>query len=284
MSTKRINWVSVGRPRDSNNVHYREYKNAKRLFRRVHRQVVESYCLKIHEDIDKLAEIDSGLFWREINKRRKQSTSDPGIEINFDGNIVRDPQLIANEWGNYFKQLYTPDSNVYDDSPFENELRNEIRSAINQTSSNECDTMTPIEIKELLNECKKGKACGEDYIFYEHITYGGQFILQALATLYSAMYSLSHTPDEMKRGVIITLHKGGRKRKDDPNNYRAITLSSVILKLYERILLHRLEASLHLSEKLDKQQGGFQKQIGCVMTSFCVKEAISFCKENRSKL
>ena len=224
------------------------------------------------------------MFWREINKRRKQSTSDPGIEINFDGNIVRDPQLIANEWGNYFKQLYTPDSNVYDDLPFENELRNEIRSAINQTSSNECDTITPIEIKELLNECKKGKACGEDYIFYEHIIYGGQFILQALATLYSAMYSLSHTPDEMKRGVIITLHKGGRKRKDDPNNYRAITLSSVILKLYERILLHRLEASLHLSEKLDKQQGGFQKQIGCVMTSFCVKEAISFCKENRSKL
>ena len=54
------------------------------------------------------------------------------------------------------------------------------------------------------------------------------------------MYTLSHTPVEMKRGNIITLHKGGRKRKDDPNNYRGITLLPVILKLYERILLHRI--------------------------------------------
>jgi len=43
----------------------------------------------------------------------------------------------------------------------------------------------------------------------------------------------------MKEGEIITLHKGGRKRKSDPNNDRAITLSSSILKVYEMILLHR---------------------------------------------
>ena len=42
----------------------------------------------------------------------------------------------------------------------------------------------------------------------------------------------------MKRGNIITLHKGD-ERKDDPNNYRGITLLPVILKLYERILLRR---------------------------------------------
>ena len=31
-------------------------------------------------------------------------------------------------------------------------------------TTNECDTITPIEIKELLHECK----------IYEHIIYGGQ--------------------------------------------------------------------------------------------------------------
>ena len=62
---------------------YKEYKDAKRLFRRVHRQIVDSHLLKVHEDIDKLAEVDSGMFWREVNKRRKKSTSEPGLEINF---------------------------------------------------------------------------------------------------------------------------------------------------------------------------------------------------------
>ena len=35
----------------------------------------------------------------------------------------------------------------------------------------------------------------------------------------------------MKRGAIVTLFKGGNKRRDNPDNYRAIILSSVVLKL-----------------------------------------------------
>ena len=42
--------------------------------------------------------------------------------------------------------------------------------------------------------------------------------------------------------------------------------------------------SVNFSEKLDKLQGGFQKHVECLMTSFSVKEVIYFCKENRSKL
>ncbi len=59
------------------------------------------------------------------------------------------------------------------------------------------------------------------------------------------MLKHSHMPQQMKRGIIITLFKGGSKKKDDPNNYRAITLSSVILKLYERILLSRMESKCY---------------------------------------
>ncbi len=56
---------------------------------------------------------------------------------------------------------------------------------------------------------------------------------------------------------MITLFKGGRKVKHDPNNYRAITLSSVVLKLYERILLNRMDNQI--KPKLNKLQGGFRK-------------------------
>ena len=47
----------------------------------------------------------------------------------------------------------------------------------------------------------------------------------------------SVAPKELKKGVIVTLFKGGNKLKDAPDNYRAITLSPAILKLLESILL-----------------------------------------------
>ena len=58
-----------------------------------------------------------------------------------------------------------------------------------------------------------------------------------LLKLFTAMLQFSHTPTSMKRGIIINLYKGGNKKKNDPNSYRAITLSSVVLKLYEKVLL-----------------------------------------------
>ena len=80
-----------------------------------------------------------------------------------------------------------------------------------------------------------------------------------LSCLYTAMLQYLYRSDTTKLGIIITLHKGHRKRKDNPDNYRAITSSSVLLKLYGRILLNRIENMVIV----DDLQGGFQKQTGC---------------------
>ena len=45
---------------------YKECKDAKRLFRRVHRQIVDPYLLKVQNDIDKLAEIGNGIFGAKL--------------------------------------------------------------------------------------------------------------------------------------------------------------------------------------------------------------------------
>ena len=101
MTEMRITWICAGCPREHNNVFYINYKSAEKLSRRVHRQVVDSYLNKVHEktliNLQKLI-----LFWREINKRRHKSNSDADLKINFGGINVREPQLIAIEWGKYF--------------------------------------------------------------------------------------------------------------------------------------------------------------------------------------
>ena len=86
----------------------------------------------------------------------------------------------------------------------------------------------------------------------------------------------------MKEGIIITLHKGGKKSKIDPNNYRAINLSSAILKLFEKLLLEKVKSAI--TKPLNCLQGGFRPQVGCNMSSLMIKECISYAKENQSKL
>ena len=86
----------------------------------------------------------------------------------------------------------------------------------------------------------------------------------------------------MKVGTIITVYKGGKKDKRNPNSYRAITLSSCILKLFEKVLLRRLENNTSLTPH--RLQGGFRKGLGCLMSSLSLQECISYANENRSKL
>ena len=98
------------------------------------------------------------------------------------------------------------------------------------------------------------------------------------------MIRLAYAPKELKKGVIVTLFKGGHKRKDNPDNYRAITLSSVVLKLLVKILLTRIQLFDVINPPIHPMQGGLKKQQGCLMTSFLVKESLEFAREKGSKV
>ena len=126
------------------------------------------------------------------------------------------------------------------------------------------------EVTQALKKAKKAKACGDDNIYYEHLIYTGSNVRYLLAKLFTAMLKFSYVQTRMKVGTIITLFKGGNKLRTDPNNYRAITLSSVFIRVYENILLKRIDIQGNI--KVDRLQGGFQKNLGCVMTSFSLKE------------
>jgi hypothetical protein len=129
-------------------------------------------------------------------------------------------------------------------------------------------------IRKALQTCKKRKACGNDSIHYENIMHGGSLLIDVIAKLFNSMLRFSHTPLEMKKGIIFALFKGGSKTKSDPNNFQAISLCSVILKLFEKVILELLEKDGKVN--LNASQGGFQIHISCIMTSFMVRECILY--------
>lgn len=80
-------WCCTARPRNQDNVYFRQYKAAKLIFRKLHRLAIHRYIAKQYDEIDKTAEVDSNLFWKMVNSRRKckQTASRAGIKFN---NIV----------------------------------------------------------------------------------------------------------------------------------------------------------------------------------------------------
>ncbi|XP_053406585.1 uncharacterized protein LOC128559311 [Mercenaria mercenaria] len=88
---------------------------------------------------------------------------------------------------------------------------------------------------------------------------------------------------ESEHGIFSLIDsRSGNKKKTDPNNYRAITLCSILLKLYENVVLLLLNSDDKLH--LNPSQGGFQRNVSCVMTSLMLRENIGFAAENHSTL
>jgi len=69
----------------------------------------------------------------------------------------------------------------------------------------------------------------------------------------------SHLPDEFGQGIIIHLVKDKHGDISSSDNYRGITISPVISKVFEVCLLNKFGSFLESNDL----QLGFKKKIGC---------------------
>ena len=87
-----------------------------------------------------------------------------------------------------------------------------ILNGLSHTCSDlESDCFSVYEIKKAAKLLKTKKTCGNDGVYNEHLINGGNGLFQELPLFYSDMFTHGYIPDTLKQGLIITLHKGGRK-------------------------------------------------------------------------
>ena len=113
------------------------------------------------------------------------------------------------------------------------------------------------EIKTAINDLKVSKAPGPDYIvplFYKKTM---TCIAKPLQDLFNMCLKASTFPEVLKEGRVIFLKKPGKKG-DQMNHYRPITLTNVMAKLLEKILLKRLSET---NDLISPRQFGYTKEI-----------------------
>ena len=113
------------------------------------------------------------------------------------------------------------------------------------------------EVKMMINKLKTGKAAGVDKIISELLKNLADSVLHIVVRILNKIFDSGEFPDEWAAGIIVILFKGGAKI--DLNNYRGITLLSVVGKLLVGILNEQLTKLVEKYNVVNENQAGFRK-------------------------
>jgi hypothetical protein len=188
---------------------------------------------------------------------------------------------IREAWGEFYNDLYSPNDIDYVNHEFRDRVEASLAN-IDVTPSDDSvllrDPITTLEVVQIIKKLKNKKAAGPDCIFPEHIKLGGRptTLVQLITYLFNAMVNKEHRPADMKRGIIVPIPKG-RKDSSLPENNRGITLSSIIGKMYDSILVNR--SGDWLCSVIDDLQGAKHKHCSCNHTSMLLRETIAYGRE-----
>ena len=94
-----------------------------------------------------------------------------------------------------------------------------------------------------------------------------------LTCILNAIVDLEVLPDTLKSGIVVPIYKGSGKDPLLVNNYRGITLSSVVSKVLESLLLQRLELVFQEANIPHRNQTAYRKNI-CADAILAMQEAI----------
>ena len=125
-------------------------------------------------------------------------------------------------------------------------------------------------------------------IDYEHIRFGGTSFWQHLFHLYQAVFLNYSVSADLKTEIILSLFKEKGAKANSKDNCRGITMFPTLTKIYEIVLLDRLEKSANENAYFSNLQFGFQeavaRRVGCFEASFTILESINYMLERGSKL
>lgn len=202
---------------------------------------------------------DGSTFWKTWKVKFPTKSN---ISQCVDGAV--DSKDIANKFAEFFKATYTP-NNPSTHSGFEDDFH----AAFSSYTGSQFDSMF-FDISVIEVACSKltlGKATGLDGISSEHILYAHPILLACFVKLFNLFLSAGYVPKAFGSGIIIPLLKDSNLDNTVCDNYRGLTLSPVISKVFEHCLLLRFSDFLGSSNL----QYGFKKGTGCTDALFTLQ-------------
>jgi len=127
---------------------------------------------------------------------------------------------------------------------------------------------------------KRNKAAGHDGIVAEHLINCHPVVFVQLKLLFAMMLTHGYVPDDFRSGVIVPVVKDKRGNVKAKDNYRPITLSPIISKLFESVLLFKFSNFMCT----DDLQFGFKRGLGCSNAIFALHQCVEYFNDRSSNV
>ena len=193
--------------------------------------------------------------WQILNSRKgsKSHKKNKGLNLKIDGDLVKDPQKIADAFSNYFEKSVDDIKDsigdaIHDKDPLSNIAPIEEVMFLN--------SVTEKDVKNAISKLKNKRSFGFDGIPDFLIKQCGDGISEILAHIINTCFQQATFPSKLRQSIVRPVYKKGPK--DDITNYRPVSLLSVFSKIFEKIFLYRLLHFLKSNNILSKFQHGFR--------------------------
>ena len=223
--------------------HESDYKR----FSQCRKEFKELVKLKMRENIaddDDDPALISKKFWSHVKSTSKSSRIPQ--TVNYNGRFRNNPKDQSEMFNEYFEAQFSEPSNYDIDTDYSNDSENDIEFSTNK-------------IRMILKNINVNKAPGPDGIHGKVLKNCRESLAYPLSLLFTTSYNIGQIPSEWKIANVVPVHKKGPKASVE--NYRPISLTCLIMKVFERIVRDELMAKCQ--DKLHGGQHGFLPQRSC---------------------
>jgi len=241
-------WKDAGKP--NHGQLHAKYKQDKQLYKKRLREErtreTSAYTNELH---DALMHKSGQAFWKTWNSK---FASKPNKIRQVGG--TADNYKIINNFAEHFEQICSPNSAVRN-AELEEQYIN-LRSDYCGTPIDDAERFNVELLSHLISNMKNGKAAGLDELTCEHLKHSHPIVVVILCKLFNLFISYSHIPSSFGSSYTVPVPKcDGRSKSITVDDFRGISISPVLSKLFELAVLDRFSTYFESSSC----QFGFKK-------------------------
>ena len=179
-----------------------------------------------------------------------------------------DPPSIANHFKDIYKNIY----NTHNSSVNVEKILDDINSKLSDSDLDVVDQITPALIKRSILKLNSGKNDVHYDFKSDALKLAVDIIAEPLSEILKSCLIHGYFTNVLLLCTLIPIVKDANESQQISSNYRLIAISSLILKIFDYVILDLFEPRL----KPSSMQFGFQQHSSTTMSTWTITECINF--------